>query len=129
MNRYKEFVAALVLLFSVFVNAEISAVDVGYQILAAALKDNQYTTERIAVVHIGNGLKRKLATIGVSLNGSCSVIGVSGDAPKPIGDGSASDHILISCGGKHVLGLRLMLEAKLNKFHVIGFWSPRSSPL
>lgn len=51
----------------------------------------------------------------------CSIRLRSGDAPYPLGDGTASRHALIACPGYTTLDLRLKREGE--RYHLAGFWT------
>lgn len=47
-----------------------------------------------------------------------------GDVPAPIGDGTASGHVILINQKRERLGLRLKYDEALHKYRVLGFWTP-----
>lgn len=47
-----------------------------------------------------------------------------GDVPAPIGDGTASGHVILINQKRERLGLRLKYDDAQNKYHVLSFWTP-----
>lgn len=72
-------------------------------------------------VHIGNSTKQTLIKRAKSIK-NCIIKIKKNDAPKPIGNGNATEHAIISCAGHSTIGLRLKQEVN-NKYHILGFWS------
>lgn len=80
--------------------------------------NNQY------IVNIGPKLIQKLDEISQKENKKYMIKTFSGDVEQ--GDSTATHHILISNGQDNVLGIRLKYDKKLDKFHILGFWTPRN---
>lgn len=82
------------------------------------------------VVRVGDGLRAKLSEYTA---GHAKVADVRvGDEPSPIGDGRASNCVILSNDAGAMLSIRLMPADNL-KFHILGFVSlskgePRSQP-
>jgi hypothetical protein len=51
-----------------------------------------------------------------------------GDEPAPVGDGTATHRVYMGNVNDQYLALRLRYDQSLNKFHVVGFWQPKSWP-
>jgi hypothetical protein len=80
------------------------------------------SAELPGLVRVSEGLSRSLARL--SLEGSCGVRPMTGDAPPPVGDGRATHHLYLECDGTRVLGIRFRYDPDLDKFHVAGSWTP-----
>lgn len=76
------------------------------------------------IEHVGNGLiaeleKRKPQFL------HCSHQEFNIDALAPIGDGKASNHIVIKCKGFSDLGIRFSFSSA-GKYRIFGYWSLKS---
>lgn len=76
------------------------------------------------IEHLGRGLMRELEKRNPHLS-HCSYKEYASDAPKPIGDGKASNHIIIKCQDHADLGIRFSLRSS-GKFRILGYWSANS---
>jgi len=74
------------------------------------------------VVHIGESTRSSLKKISKQYPGATWEIR-SGDAPRPLGDGSAQACIMYRDGGKELFGLRIRQDG--SAFHIVGYWTPR----
>lgn len=92
--------------------------DAGVSGRAAELSANRTFPD---VVWIGPNLARKLDSLAAFQLDECSVGIQSGDHLK---DHEASHHLVLSCDQSERLGIRLRFDKKLNKFHILGFWTP-----
>lgn len=52
----------------------------------------------------------------------CHIAIKANDAPKPFGNGSATQHAIIECKGFKTIGLRLK-PANIDHYHILGFWT------
>ena len=73
------------------------------------------------VVYIGGSTLSSLKTILKQYPGATWEIR-HGDAPRPLGDGSAQACIMYMDGGKELLGLRIRQDG--SAFHIVGYWTP-----
>lgn len=73
------------------------------------------------VVRVGPKLARKLDSLAHFQQAECSVSTHTGDQLK---DREASHHLILNCDEFKRLGIRLRFDATLDKFHVLGFWTP-----
>ena len=76
------------------------------------------------IVLLGPKFAAKLDELKTKLNASCFTKALDGDAPAPIGENEATHHIYLVCNNSYTLGIRLKLNSKADKFHILGFWTP-----
>lgn len=109
------------------------AIDQSAKALGEALIDASVSGEALslanstsfpAVVRFGPSLPQKLASMRPLLSSGCSVEMI----PKAAAIGSFWDthHLYFVCSNRRVLGIRLRYSSRLEKFHVRGYWTPRS---
>jgi hypothetical protein len=73
------------------------------------------------IINIGNSLKNTLHRLKDEFNSSCYTKVLTGDSN--VGDGTASHHIFIICGGQKKIGIRLKFDEKIKAFHILGYWT------
>ena len=83
------------------------------------------TTNSARLVQLGPGLRKRLSEFLSSPAGVAEV--VLGDAPSPIGDGSACSRLVISNATGGRLGIRLRQDSEPERFHVLGVWTVTES--
>ena len=76
------------------------------------------------IEHIGTGLISELERRKPDFS-SCKYEEFEKDAPKPIGDGKASNHIIFKCEGFSGLGIRYGFSPS-GKYRIFGYWSVSS---
>lgn len=73
------------------------------------------------VVWIGPELARKLDALASLETSACAATVLGGDVHE---DHEASHHLILNCHGFARLGIRLRFDRTLDKFHILGFWTP-----
>ncbi len=93
----------------------------GLSLCAAAVAQDDTARVHEAVA-VGPDLRAKLRELGPKLAPGYGVEVLAGD-PAP-GDGSASHQVKLLAGSAAVLTVRLRYDAKVDAFHVLGFFTP-----
>ncbi len=86
---------------------------IGRELLAA--------TNSVRLVPTDPGFRKRLSEFLSSRAGVAEV--VLGDAPSPIGDGTACSRLILSNATGGRLGIRLRQDSEPERFHVLGVWT------
>lgn len=95
-----------------------------------SLADTEFMQELVTYVrnngplqieHLGRSLMLELEKRKPHLS-HCSYKEYASDAPEPIGDGKALNHIIIKCKDYADLGIRFSVKGS-GKFRIFGYWS------
>jgi hypothetical protein len=75
----------------------------------------------VKIEHLGAGLITELEK-RKSKYAYCEYQEYEKDAPSPVGDGKATNHVILLCDGFPGLGIRLVFDGS-GKYRVLGYWS------
>ncbi|WP_299942697.1 hypothetical protein [uncultured Microbulbifer sp.] len=106
---------------AVFILLALSSSALSDQALSTAVRSLLESGSTDSFVHVGNSTQSEFNKRR-SIGSSCTLSILEGDAKQPIGDGSASNHALITCPGFRALGIRIKPEQS-GKYHILGYWS------
>ncbi|WNZ57609.1 hypothetical protein QT397_09780 [Microbulbifer sp. MKSA007] len=104
-----------------FILFALSSSALSYQTFSTAVRSLLESGSTDSFVHVGNRTQSEFNK-RQSISSLCTLNILEGDAKQPIGDGSATNHALITCPGFKALGIRLKPEES-GKYHILGYWS------
>ncbi|TDX51513.1 hypothetical protein [Orenia marismortui] len=130
----KKFILILLIINLIFVISCCSnrglkeqAISAGNDLVNAAIHNESVESELI--VFVGEGIKNKFRSLSDKLKKEYEIIYKRGDAPHPTGEkfnlGVNKCILTIKNQSGELLALRLKYDNKLNKFHILGFWTPK----
>ncbi len=97
---------------------EAKSLEIGYELIRE--------TNSSLVVTVGSGLKDRLSNF---LSYPAKIERVTlGDEPAPVGDGQASSQLWLINEHNERIVIRLHSDKVLEKFDILGYWTPVSGP-
>ena len=102
----------------------VDAKAIGNYLISATLEGNLNSAgpeNHPNIIFVGENFKNKLIELKPKFSKRCMTEMEKGDAD--VGDGTATHHLFLVCGGTKLIGIRLKYDKKYNSFHILGYWT------